>query len=161
LEYEILVFIMYNFGTYTKIFVNGSTLYTEHEFVTNNGLHQSLAKFGFDLQNLSDWEKCDIYLSDKRVIKNIFIYQNKELLCFLSLNDDSSVDRSSYPAFTFILSVSAFQKFSFQANEIVLIALSNRKKRLLLFDRALSEEMTYEDHYAKLPIKNIVYQLNK
>src|SRR4051812_47472969 len=75
---------MFDFGKLSLFFLKGSTVFNYRQFKEDKSLYHNIATIEFsDTKQFDDIERCNVFLKDGRILKNVFVF-NKNMLTYMT-----------------------------------------------------------------------------
>ena len=108
------------FRNFIQVFQGDGICRTFYEFVNSKESEKSILNLNFK-QELSEWERINIYLEDKRVIKNVFLYLGKYLFWTGYVANNGTVARFVVEEIVFHPNI--FSKYNYSETNIVCIQM--------------------------------------
>ncbi|MDE5420600.1 hypothetical protein L3073_00085 [Ancylomarina sp. DW003] len=144
----------FNFGNLIKVFEGKGLNSTFSEFINSEEAESSILELSMN-HIFSEWERIDIYLDDKRIIKNAFLYLGKYVFWMGYIANKGDVARFSVEEIVFFADI--YSEYKFSKSNILCVKINNkqeRNKRFVFFPlkRPLNKELlTTIKYWNKLP----------
>jgi hypothetical protein len=144
----------FNFGNLIKVFEGKGLSSTFPEYINSEESESSILELRTN-HIFSDWERIDIYLDDKRIIKNAFLHLGKYVFWMGYLASKGNVAKFSVEEIVFFANI--FEEYEFSKSNIICIKINNKQKKYKKFiflplKRPLNKELlTTIKYWKKLP----------
>jgi hypothetical protein len=116
----------FDFGNIIKVLKSKGISNTFDEFINSKETEINRLRLNIST-DFSTWERINIYLSDNRVIKNVFLFQGEFLFGTRYWADEGDVARDAVEDFVFYPEV--FEVFNFNSADILCLERNNKHGR--------------------------------
>ncbi|TKG88237.1 hypothetical protein EYV94_27260 [Puteibacter caeruleilacunae] len=121
----------FDFGNVIKVFEGNGLYATFDEYFKSSESKRNQLSLNVN-SDFPDWNRINIYLSDSRLVKNVFLYQGKYLFGIRYWVDEGNVARDAIENIVFYPEV--YEEFNFSKSDISYLERNNKpsKKRWII-----------------------------